>query len=170
VVIVNNKNGLLRPGMTANALIQTQNVTGALIVPLQALEWRPSAAVSARYNLPHVSGNTAAHPRPASPTGTAAGSQFGATMGAGATSLPAGSRGRIFVLRDGALVFVPVQILLTATTQAAVKPLSGTLQAKDAVVTGDGSGVQPAAPAGTRQTSPGFAQTTQSGAAARALR
>jgi HlyD family secretion protein len=170
VVIVDNTNRLLRPGMTASALIQTQNVNNALIVPLQALEWRPSAAVSARYHLPHASGNNAAHPLAASATGTAAGSQFGATMGAGATSLPAGSNGRLFVLRNGALVYVPVQILLTAATQAAVKPLHGTLAANDAVVTGDGTGVQPPAPAGTRQTAPGFAQGAQSGAAARALR
>jgi HlyD family secretion protein len=170
VVIVNNKNGLLRPGMTANALIQTQSVAGALIVPLQALEFRPSAAVSARYNLPHVTGNNAAHPRAASTSGTAAGSQFGATMGAGATSLPAGSNGRIFVLRSGALVVVPVQIVLTAATQAAVKPLRGTLQPGDAVVTGDGTGVKAPAQAGARQSAPGFGSGAPTGAAARALR
>ena len=50
VVIVNNNDGLLRPGMTANAMIQTQNVANALIVPLQALEYRPSADLTARYH------------------------------------------------------------------------------------------------------------------------
>lgn len=150
VVIVNNKSGLLRPGMTANAFIQTQSVTNALIVPLQALEWRPPAAIAV------------------TKVGTASGSQFGATMGAGATTLPAGSRGRIYVERAGALVGVPVQIELTAATQAAVKPLSGTLQAGDAVVTADTSGA--ARPAAGQAKSPSFGQGAQAGGAARAVR
>jgi len=169
VVIVNNKNGQLRPGMTANALIQTQSVSNALIVPLQALEWRPSAADTARYRLSASAGNAPAHPPGAGTVGTATGSQFGATMGAGATSLPTGSRGRVFVERSGTLQAVPVQIVLTSATQAAVKPLSGTLQANDAVVTGEGSGAPPST--GAKQTTPGFGQRAQGGgAAARAVR
>jgi len=169
VVIVNNKSGLLRPGMTANAFIQTQSVSNALIVPLQALEWRPSAAITARYHLQGSAGNAPAHPHGAGTVGTATGSQFGATMGAGATVLPSGSRGRVFVERSGALVAVPVQIVLTAATQAAVKPLSGTLQANDAVVTGDTSVAQPHA-AAAAQSAPGFGQPAQGGGAARAVR
>jgi HlyD family secretion protein len=168
VVIVNNKGGLLRPGMTANALIQTQSVANALIVPLQALEYRPSAAITASYHLSGSAGNAPAHPHGAGTVGTAAGSQFGATMGAGATALPAGSRGRVFVKRSGALVAVPVQIVLTAATQAAVSPLSGTLQVNDAVVTADTSVVQPHA--AVAQSAPGFGQSPQGGGAARAVR
>jgi HlyD family secretion protein len=161
VVVVNNASGQLRPGMTANALIQTQRVTDALIVPLQALAWQPSAAISARYNLPAQ----------ATGSGTSASrSRFGATMGAGATSLPAGSRGRIYVERSGALQVVPVQIVLTAATQAAVKPLSGTLQASDNVVIADTSGAQPQPGASVRRTTPGFTQGSQGGGATRALR
>jgi HlyD family secretion protein len=169
VVIVNNKNGLLRPGMTANALIQTQRATNALIVPLQALEYRPSAAVVAKYHLGASAGNAPAHPHGAGTVGTAAGSQFGATMGAGATALPAGTRGRVFVARAGTLVAVPVQIVLTAATQAAVKPATGTLAVSDAVVTGDTSVAQPRTAAAT-QAAPGFGQSPQSGGAARAVR
>ena len=169
VVIVNNKSGLLRPGMTANALIQTQKVSNALIVPVQALEWRPSAAIAARYHLSGSAGNAPAHPHGAGTVGTATGSQFGATMGAGATALPAGSRGRVFVARSGALVAVPVQIVLTAATQAAVKPLQGTLQVNDAVVTGDTSAAQPRTTAAA-QRAPGFGQSPQGGGAARAVR
>jgi HlyD family secretion protein len=169
VVIVNNKAGLLRPGMTANALIQTQTVSGALIVPLQALEYRPSAATIAHYHLSGSAGNAPAHPRGAGTVGAAAGSQFGATMGAGATTLPAGSHGRIFVERAGTLIAVPVQIILTAATQAAVKPLSGTLQVNDAVVTADTTGAQPRASAAA-QTAPGFGGSAQGGGAARAVR
>ena len=168
VVIVNNKDGLLRPGMTANALIQTQSLNNALIVPVQALEWRPSAATVARYHLAGSSGNAPAHPRGAGTTGTAAGSQFGATMGAGATALATGSRSRVFVLRSGALVAVPVQIVMTAATQAAVKPISGTLTANDAVVTSDTAGAQPAAT--TPRSTSAFSQGQQGGGAARAVR
>lgn len=170
VVIVDNKAGLLRPGMTASALIQTQKIDGALIVPLQALEWRPSAAIAARYHLPGSAGNSPPHPVGAGTVGVATGSQFGATMGAGATALPSGSRGRVFVQRAGGLVAVPVQIVLTAATQAAVKPLSGTLQAGDAVVTADTSGAKPRAATSAPQSAPGFGQGAQGGGAARAVR
>ncbi|MGP6190396.1 MAG: efflux RND transporter periplasmic adaptor subunit [Vulcanimicrobiaceae bacterium] len=168
VVIVDNKAGLLRPGMTANAFIQTQKVAAALIVPLQALEYQPSAAVTARYHLSRPVAKVPAHALVAGTVGSAAGSQFGATMGAGATTLAPGSRGRVFVSRAGALVAVPVQILLTAATQAAVKPLRGTLQAGDAVVTADGSASQPASAPHTSTAA--FGQATQGGGAARAVR
>ncbi len=170
VVIVNNKAGLLRPGMTASALIQTQKVSDALLVPLQALVWRPSAAVAARYHLPGSAAIAPAHSRGAGTQGSATGSLLGATMGAGATALPAGSRGRVFVERSGTLVAVPVQIVLTAATQAAVKPLSGTLQPNDAVVTGDSSGAQPRPAATGQQSAPGFGQGSQGGGATRAVR
>ena len=170
VVIVNNKNGLLRPGMTANALIQTQRAGNALIVPLQALEYRPSAAVIAKYHSGRSVGNAPAHPHGTAGTvGTAAGSQFGATMGAGATALPAGTRGRLFVVRSGALIVVPVQIVLTAATQAAVKPVTGTLAVTDAVVTADNSVAQTHTGAVT-QAAPGFGQSPPGGGAARAVR
>jgi hypothetical protein len=90
-------------------------------------------------------------------------------MGAGATALPAGSHGRIFVERDGTLVAVPVQVVLTAATQAAVKPLSGTLQVNDAVVTADTAGAQPRASAAA-QAAPGFGGSAQGSGAARAVR
>jgi HlyD family secretion protein len=159
VVIVNNASGLLRPGMTANALIQTQRVTDASIVPLQALAWRPSPAVAARYHLP----------APGS-AGKTAGSRFGTTLGAGASTLPAGSQGLIYIERAGTLEAVPVQIVLTAATQAAVKPLNGTLQANDSVVLSDTSGAQPASTAGAKRTTSVLTQGAQGGGAARALR
>jgi HlyD family secretion protein len=169
VVIVNNKAGLLRPGMTANAFIQTQKVDNALIVPVQALSWRPSAAVAARYHLPAPAANTAAKSRGAGSARTA-GSVLGATMGAGTTALPAGSLGRLFVERSGALVAVPVQIVLAAATQAAVKPVSGTLQVGDAVVGGDSSSAQPRPAATGAQSAPGFGSSSQGGGATRAVR
>jgi HlyD family secretion protein len=169
VVIVDNKRGLLRPGMTANALVQTQKISNALIVPLQALEWRPSAAVISRYPLPGSAGSTPGNPLGAGTHSAASGSQFGATMGAGATAFAPGARGRVFVQRSGALLAIPVQVLLTAAARAAVKPLSGTLQGGDAVVTADSSGVPKPAPVSSQRSAPGFGQT-QGGGAARAVR
>ena len=169
VVIVNNKNGLLRPGMTANALIQTQVASNALIVPLQALEWRPSAAVAARYHLPAPAGNAR---RIARRGGTVRAPRVRSSARRWARArraLPAGSNGRIFVERAGALLAVPVQIVLTAATQAAVKPVSGTLAVTDAVVTGDNSGARPRA-AAPAPAAPGFGQSASGGGAARAVR
>jgi hypothetical protein len=99
------------------------------------------------------------------------GSVLGATMGAGATALPAGSRGLVFVLRSGALVAVPVQIILTAATQAAVKPLKGTLNAGDAVVTGDStSAVRTRTAAAGPPAAPGFGSQSAGAGATRAVR
>ncbi len=76
----------------------------------------------------------------------------------------------MFVLRSGKLVAVPVQIVLTAATQAAVTPLSGTLQVDDAVVTGDSSGASPQPhPAVSTQKAPAFGSGAQGGGAARAV-
>jgi HlyD family secretion protein len=166
VVIVDNTAGLLRPGMTANALVQTQGVAGVLIVPLQALEWKPSAAVATQYHLAPRAGPS----KPgATKPGIVAGSQFGATMGAGSTALPSGSTGLVFVLRAGVLVAVPVKILLTSATQVAVKPIRGTLAANDAVVTADSTGPAPKSGAASKAAAPGFGGPSQGGGAARAV-
>jgi HlyD family secretion protein len=148
VVIVDNKAGLLRPGMTANAQIQTQSVANALLVPVAALEWRPAAGSAT--------------------SGTAAGSKFGATLGAGAAALPAGSTGHVYVERDGQPRAVPVSILMTAGTQAAVKALGAPLQPGDLVVTGTISGTPTVA--ATRPNVPGFGGPGGAGGAARAVR
>lgn len=150
VVIVNNHSGLLRPGMTANALIQTQSVKDALLVPIAALEWHPATAGAVKR--------------------TKAGSTFGATMGAGATAMPAGTNGRIYVSRNGSLEAVTVQIVMSAGTQAAVKPLTGTLEAGDTVVTGDGTASAPRPATSARQSAPGFGGGNPGGGAARAIR
>jgi HlyD family secretion protein len=158
VVIVDNRNGLLRPGMTANAFVQTQVANDALIVPVASLAWQPSDAVAAQYGIaaPAV-------------TKVKAGSAYGATLGAGATSLPAGSTGRLYVVRAGALVAIPVQIIMTAATQVAVTATNGTLGVADVAVTGDSSKAAVRAPA--QAAAPAFGgQTGSGGGAARALR
>jgi HlyD family secretion protein len=121
VVLVENNDQALLPGMTANATIDVQAAKNALIVPAAALTFRPT-------------GGTATHRTAATQT---AGTPWGASL-TGATSAPTtGGRGRIFVQRDGKLVRVPVQIVLATSTQAAVTPLDdATLAAGDMVVTG----------------------------------
>jgi hypothetical protein len=60
-----------------------------------------------------------------------------------------GSRGRVFVLRNGNVVPVPVQVGLVSETQATVTPLRGTLGAGDQVVTADNASVRTAHASGS---------------------
>jgi HlyD family secretion protein len=136
VVIVNNNDGALRPGMTANATIQVAHVDNATIVPLAAFGYSPPSGSVTRTkrsgaNQTQRGGNGAA-PNNASP--------WGQTSGASSGAVTAGGTGRIFVQRGSALVPVRVKIGLIADTQASVTPLRGTLSANDQVVIGDSAG------------------------------
>lgn len=155
VVLVENKDGLLRPGMTANASIHVAQADNALIVPLSALSYRPASFAGAGRRRPQGAPNAAT---PAAQgqnaqasSGSANGSPWGQTLGGGSGTLVAGSRGRIFVDRSGKLSAVPVQINLVNATGAAVEPLRGTLQAGEQVVTGDSSGQKRSAQSGQGQ-------------------
>jgi hypothetical protein len=118
--------------MTANARIDVQTAKNALVVPVAALSFQPPAGSFGTHRRTAQTVATPAAGAPASP--------WGATTGSAATALAGGSQGRIFVLRDGKLVRVPVGLTLVTTTQAAVVPRTGaTLAAGDAVVTGDSS-------------------------------
>jgi HlyD family secretion protein len=129
VVLVNNQQGLLRPGMTANASIHVAQANDALIVPLAALSYHPANGTFKR----RTTSGTAA-PKPAA---AANGAPWGATLGGGSSATVAGGRGRVFVDAGGKLTPVPVQITLVSGTQAAVTPLRGTLTANDQVVISD---------------------------------
>ena len=145
VVLVNNRGGALLPGMTANASVDVAKAPSALVVPLAALAYQPPAGLAGAGTRTH---------RHAHPAGTGAataasgGSPWGATTGSAVAAPAAGSRARLFVQRDGALVRVPVTVVLASGTQAAVTPLRGTLAAGDAVVTTDSSS---SASGGTRR-------------------
>jgi HlyD family secretion protein len=131
VVLVDNADQALLPGMTANATIHVQTASNALVVPTAALGYAPAFGGSGTHH--HAAGTTA--------------SPWGATTGAPATALTSGSQGRIFVLRAGKLVRVPVALTLVTSTQAAVTPQNGaTLAAGDAVVTGDSANAGAARP------------------------
>ena len=150
VVIVNNKDGALRPGMTANATIQVAHVDNATIVPLAAFGYTPPSGSVTRTKRPRAGSNTASSANGSGQTqrGTSAtnsvgagntASPWGQTSGANSGAVTPGGFGRIFVQRANGLVAVPVKIGLIADTQASVTPLRGTLSANDQVVIGDSS-------------------------------
>lgn len=116
VVLVDNKDGALLPGMTANATIQTASLANATIVPVAALQWHNSARPSA-----------------------SAASPWGSTGSSGSSTVVAGTRGRVFIEKSGKLQMVPVHVEMVSGTNAAVTPLRGMLNAGDAVVTADGT-------------------------------
>jgi HlyD family secretion protein len=143
VVYVDNKDGALRPGMTANATIQVAHVDNATIVPVSAFTYLPPSGSIGRGG--HRRGGTAGTSAPsgAAPSTNATksaqpgGSPWGATTAASAGAVTPGGGGRIFVLRAGKLVPVPVKVGLVGDTQASVTPLRGTLGTSDQVVIGD---------------------------------
>ena len=124
VVLVDNDDQALLPGMTANATIDVQKAPNAFVVPLSALSFAPA-----------FSGSTSGtHHR------AAGAAPWGSTTGSASATIAAGSQGRVFVQRDGKLVRVPVSITLVSGAQAAVAPAGdATLVAGDQVVTGDGA-------------------------------
>lgn len=131
VVLVDNKDGALLPGMTANATINVATVQNATIVPLAALQFRPSAAdLKAIGNAARKTGTTNAAQKS---------SPWGSTGASSSSAIVAGTHGRVFVQQNGKLQIVPVQVAMVSGTNAAVTPLRGTLQAGEAVVTADGS-------------------------------
>lgn len=122
VVYVENKDGALFPGMTANTSIQVATAKKALVVPVTALQWAPPE--SQRASITHAGA-------PLSPWGT--------TDASLTRTIVAGRDGRVFLLRDGQLVRVSVHIVLVSGTEAAVTPLGAALNPGDTVVTSDSS-------------------------------
>jgi len=144
VVIVNNKDGALRPGMTANATIEVAHVDGATIVPLAAFGYTPPSGAVTRTKRPRGGTTGASGSNQTQRSGNAGGagnnaSPWGQTSAASSGAVTPGGTGRIFVQRGGGLVPVRVKIGLVADTQASVTPLRGTLSADDQVVIGDSS-------------------------------
>jgi HlyD family secretion protein len=148
VVLVDNNDQALLPGMTANATIDVQKASKALVVPLSALSFTPA------FNGTRKRGSGATGTRPArtagangaAPSGAASNgaSPWGNTTGSASAAIVAGSNGRVFVQRNGKLVRVPISIVLVSGTQAAVAPAGdATLAAGDQVVTGGGATAQP---------------------------
>jgi HlyD family secretion protein len=122
VVYVDNKDGALYPGMTANASIHVAKATAALVVPIAALQYAPPE-----------------HPRVTSANVPVATSQWGMTEASFTRTIVGGRNGRLFAQRLGKLVRVPVRVILVSDTQAAVTPIGAALAAGDTVITADTS-------------------------------
>jgi multidrug efflux pump subunit AcrA (membrane-fusion protein) len=122
VVYVQNGDGALFPGMTANANIHVAKVANALVVPLQALQWAPHVASSA-----------------AGGSGAAPASAWGTTTASLSRTVVAGRNARLFVLENNVPRAVNVRILLVSGTQAAVAPIAGLLGTTDRIVISDSS-------------------------------
>lgn len=121
VVYVQNKDGALYPGMTANASIHVAKVMHGLVVPIAALQWSPPESQRRR-------------PSAGTPI-----SPWGITEASITRTIVAGRDGRVFVLRNGKPVYVPVRVELVADTEATVTPTRGGLSAGDTVITSDTS-------------------------------
>ena len=160
VVIVNNKDGALMPGMTANATIQVAHVDNATIVPLAAFGYNPPSgalkggrrrggangtAQSGAKNGVAQGGAKSGAAQAAAKSGATTsaarggGSPWGQTLTASSGAVTAGSTGRIFVDQNGKLRPVAVKVGLVGDTTASVTPLRGTLSAGDQIVIGDNS-------------------------------
>lgn len=135
VVLVQNSDGALRPGMTANASIEVAKAPNALVVPVQALTYHPAGAT-------HAHGANAKSKATGAAANAAGGTQsaWGQTTGVGPSGTASQSNGLIFVLRNGKPQAVPVTIGLISGVQAAVTPRgTATLTASDRVILSDGS-------------------------------
>lgn len=140
---VNNPQGKLLPGMTANATINVNTAHNALVVPTQALAFRPGTG-----SLKHGRRSSTAA-SPSSPWGQSSADASG--------SAEAGQNGLIFVQQNGKLQPVRVRVNLVSGTQAAVTPLRGELSAGDTVVvSGASASSSSRSQSASRSSSPGM--------------
>jgi HlyD family secretion protein len=112
VVYVNNPRGMLMPGMTADASIQTATANNALVVPLEALAAGSYAAAQ------HARGSASSAGAGSSPWGNAGTAQTQTIIG--------GTLGRVLVVNGRKLQAIPVRVTLVSGDQAAVVPQNGT--------------------------------------------
>jgi HlyD family secretion protein len=131
VVSVDNREGLLKPGMTATTRIIKTQRENVLTVPEQALRFRR-----------HGQGAV----KPAHAHGGAAAATVAPRA---ASAADAASRGRVWVLRAGEPVAVPVSVGLTDGTSAEV--LAGALHEGDPVIVSE---VTSDADAGAKRSAP----------------
>jgi HlyD family secretion protein len=162
ITLVNNAQGKLLPGMTANASIAVKTAKNALVVPLQALSFRPAGA----FTHAHRRSNSQSTQSTSGAT-----SPWGQTSASAAGGVTAGSNGMIFVQRNGKPAPVRVRVDLVSGTQAAVVPLRGSLQAGDTViVSSDSQSSARGGASGSRSAFGGSGGTGGMGSLGRAIR
>jgi len=108
VLYENNSDGLLRPGMTVSASIETARAVDALVVSLTALDFHAAAA-------------------PGTAPSAAPPSVWGDTGASATAALAAGSLATVTVVNGSVTRSVPVRILLISGGQAAIEPIGQTL-------------------------------------------
>lgn len=123
VIDVPNRDLKLRPGMTANVTVRVDSRRDVLRIPSNALRFKPNDELFALLHQP-VPGAAHAGSRAAGGAGVAA----AATRRAPAAT----DRGQVWVLHDGQLKPVPVQVGLGDGTNTEV--VAGNLQPGDTVV------------------------------------
>jgi HlyD family secretion protein len=129
VIDVPNPDLKLRPGMTANVAVRVDSRQDVLRVPSNALRFKPNDEL---FGLMHQPIPAAAHLDTASASGGTA-VAGGPQPGAATRRMAAGSgRGQVWVVRDGQLKAVPVQLGLSDGTTTEV--VAGNLRPGDAVV------------------------------------
>jgi HlyD family secretion protein len=126
VAYPSNRDGALRPGMTANVQITVANYPQSTILPLAALQWRPSAGIAKKYAIvvPPASGEGA----------RAARSAWGTTNNSNAFAISVGGQGRCYVLDGGTLRGVSLTVLAVDGARVGVEVASGSLVPGDRVV------------------------------------
>ncbi|HVA33450.1 MAG TPA: efflux RND transporter periplasmic adaptor subunit [Candidatus Baltobacteraceae bacterium] len=126
VAYPSNRDGALRPGMTANVQITIATYPNALNVPLASLQWRATASVLKAY---HVT------PPPQAGEGIPVkSSMWGKTGSDNAFAVSVGNRASCYVLDGHTLRGVRVNVLAIDGTRVGVSVAGGTLAPNDAVV------------------------------------
>lgn len=126
VAYPDNGGGALRPGMTANVQIIVRTYPDSLVVPLAALQWRPSATIQKRYRImaPPAAGEGIPTSR----------SIWGTTGSSAEFAVSVGGEARCFVIDHQTLRGVRLDVLAIDGTRVGVTVAGGRLASNDSVV------------------------------------
>jgi HlyD family secretion protein len=105
---VHNSDRVLKPGMTATATIVTSEVKNVLSVPNAALRFVPPTAASAKKPSAALPVPGLGGPMPGMGGGRRSGGRPAGSAGAAGPRVPRAQK--VFVVKDGALVAVPVEV------------------------------------------------------------
>lgn len=130
-ITVANPDQILLPGMTAYVNIGVQKREGVLLVPNAALRFKPAEPDKKAENAPKAA-STATAPGPGMDGG---GPRGGGGQGGGKGKKRDGQGGTVYVIADGALKAVPIQIGIS--DGRVTELLSGELKEGERVVIGE---------------------------------
>ena len=134
-ITVANPDQILLPGMTAYVNIGVQKREGVLLVPNAALRFKPAEPDKKAENAPKAA-STATAPGPGMGAGMdGGGPRGGGGQGGGKGKKRDGQGGTVYVIADGALKAVPIQIGIS--DGRVTELLSGELKEGERVVIGE---------------------------------